>query len=93
MSETKNTAKPAAASTTAGKFTKPATEQDAKRALATRRMIVCFIVCLALWVGIFTAQATGDMSTRLALGLAAVVLAAGSFYAGTWKQYMWPEEV
>ena len=92
MSEVKSTAEHAAPAP-AGKFSKPAPVQDEKRAVATRHLFVCFIVCLTLWAGIYTAQATGDMSTRLALGLAAAVLAAGSFYAGTWKQFMWPKEV
>jgi hypothetical protein len=89
MSETKKTPKPAAA----GKFTKSAPAKEEKRVLATRHLFICLVVCFAAWVGIYTAQATGDMSTRLALGLSAAVLTAGAFYAGRWAQYMWPKEV
>jgi hypothetical protein len=56
-------------------------------------MVTCAVICLALWVGLYIAQTTGDMSTRLALGLAAVVMAAAAFYTGTWVQFMWPKEV
>lgn len=90
MSETKNTTKPAAAA--AGKFSAPATKEH-KRIRATRHMIACLATCLILWAGLYIAQTTGDMSTRLALGLAAVVMTAAAFYTGTWVQFMWPKEV
>lgn len=93
MSETKNTPKNAAASAPAGKFSKPAPVQDEKRRQATHRLIVRLIVCLAAAAGIYTAQATGDMSARLALLLSGAVLATAAFYVGTWKQFMWPKEV
>lgn len=92
MNEVKNNQKHAAAPAPAKRFSKPVLSFDVKRALATRRLFTCLIVCMVLWTGIYTAQATGDMSTRLAQGLSAVVLAVGSFYAGTWKQFMWPKE-
>jgi hypothetical protein len=76
MSETK-TAKPA----TAGKFSKP---EPAEQNPATRQMVVNVFVCVVLWLGIYAAHMTGDMSTRLALGLAAAVLAVGAFRTGTW---------
>lgn len=88
MSETKTITKPAGT----GKFSAPATKEH-KRIQATRHMVTCAVICLALWVGLYIAQTTGDMSTRLALGLAAVVMAAAAFYTGTWVQFMWPKEV
>jgi hypothetical protein len=88
MSETNTAKKPAAA----GKFSAPTTNEQ-KRIQATRHMVTCAVICLALWVGLYIAQTTGDMSTRLALGLAAVVMAAAAFYTGTWVQFMWPKEV
>lgn len=75
-----------------GKFSTPATP-DQKRIRATRRLAICLAICLAIWTGLYIAQATGDMSTRLALGLAAVVMTAAAFYTGTWAQFMWPKEV
>lgn len=65
----------------AGKFSNPATPD---RTAVMRPMFVCVIVCLVIWAGIYTAHATGDMSARLALGMAAAVLAVGSFRAGAW---------
>ena len=94
MSETKTNAKPAPV--TGGKFTKPAEKhavQDDKRAQATHHLIVRLIVGLAVAAGIYTAQATGDMSARLALLLAGAVLAGTAYWVGTWKQFMWPKEV
>lgn len=69
-----------------GKFTK---SEDKKRSGAARHLFLCFLLCAALWAGIYTAQATNDMSARLALGLAAVVLACGSFYFGAVSQAAW----
>lgn len=43
----------------------------------------CLVLCLLLWVLIFTARATGDLSFRLSLVLSGAVLSAGSFYYGT----------
>lgn len=75
-----------------GKFSKPSS-QEQKRIRATRHMIACVVLCAVIWAGLYIVQTTGDMSTRLALGLAAVVMAAAAFYTGTWVQFMWPKEV
>lgn len=88
MSEINTATKPAGT----GKFSTPSTKEQ-KRTKATRHMVACAVVCLTLWIGLYIAQTTGDMSTRLALGLAAVVMAAAAFYTGTWVQFMWPKEV
>ena len=72
--------------TTAGKFSK---SEDKKRTGAARHLFFSFLLCSALWAGVYTAQATGDMSVRLALGLAAIVLAGGAFYAGAVSQAAW----
>lgn len=90
MSEPKTTPKPAAAP--AGKFSAPTTKEQ-KRIRATRHMVATAVACVVIWTGLYIAQTTGDMSTRLALGLAAVVMTAAAFYTGTWVQFMWPKEV
>lgn len=92
MSAVNNTAPAAAASKTTRTAPEKAKEANLlaeRRAKCMRRLFVRLIACMAAWAGIYTAQATGDMSTRLALGLAAAVLAAGAFYAGAWSQFMW----
>lgn len=82
MNETKNP-RPAGRSTSA---------QDEKRARATRRLIGYLVGCLTLWAGIYVVNLTGHMSDTLSQYLAAAVLAAGSFRAGSWLQFMWPKE-
>lgn len=53
---------------------------------ATRRLAVQLFGCLAAGACIVLAHATGDMSTRLALILAATDLAVGAFNTGAWSQ-------
>ena len=63
-----------------------------KRARATHKLLIRLAVCLVVAVGVYVAQATGDLSGRLALILTGVVVAVGAFCAGIWAQYMWTVE-
>lgn len=54
----------------------------------TRRLAVQLGGCLAAGAFIALAHATGDMSSRLALILAGVVLAVGGFNAGALSQHI-----
>lgn len=53
---------------------------------ATRRLAVQLFGCLAAGACIALAHATGDMSARLSLILAATDLAVGAFNTGAWSQ-------
>ena len=62
-------------------------QAPAKVSAATRRLAIQLFSCVAVNACIVLAHATGDMSTRLSLGLTGVVLVAGGFCIGAWHQF------
>ena len=62
------------------------TRASAKLNAATRRLAAQLFGCLIAGACIALANATGDMSARLSLILAATDLAVGAFNTGAWSQ-------